>query len=130
MPVFDPLVFDTAFDIIDPIPTLLKVSIEPEHKKVVIGQGVNITIYIVNLSTTPTHRFLFNPSGIPTITITNPLGIVLVNAQNMIAYNTGIFTYNYTIPVSAAPGGYIGSFSCLNGAHSMQTDTHELFEVI
>jgi hypothetical protein len=129
MPALDPLVFDTTFDVISPVPTLLKVSVEPEHGKVVGGQTLGITIYIVNLTTTPGHRFLFNPSGIPKITIHRPDGVILITNADMVYFNVGVFTYHHTVSLVHPLGEYTASFSCVSGDKTMQTAKHGVFSV-
>lgn len=130
MPVLDPIVFDTTFDVISPVPTLLKVSVEPEHGKVVGGQTIGITISIVNLTTTPGHRFLFNPSGIPKISIYRPDGVMLLTNIDMVYYSVGVFTYHHNVSVGHPVGEYTADFSCVSGDKTMQTARHGVFHVI
>jgi hypothetical protein len=147
--VFDPNVFDfSTFDTTDLVPTLYKVEVMREFRKVSEGQDVPITIWIQDSTTTPGRRFFFNPSKPPEVEIRGPDGSIIVPFTVMRNTGLGTYTYIYTHWVSeifdfltfhstvfdiSTPvttyGIYTGRFQCINGNSQMHSKSMVLFEV-
>lgn len=146
MPTLDPLVFDsTVFDALFGVPTLLKVTVDREYRKVVSGAVVIINVYVID-TLRPNHRYLFNPVEGPCITVYYPDKTIKVSNAFMLNMEVGIYQYRHqtgivfddTVFDSAVfdivnpdpIGIYTASFAARDGNSNMKTIPQEVFEVI
>ena len=146
MPVLDGNVFDFGtFDVRYGVPTLLKVDIPREQRKIVSGQIVIINIYVINVID-PYHKFLFDPEQTPRINIFYPDGTPRVVNGGMTRVNTGIYQWFQQTGVQVDPtvfdplvfdtamndiiGIYTGTFTAQDGSNFMRTHAYELSEVV
>ena len=58
---------------------------------------------------------LVDPSSLPKLDITDPLGVLAVTAQSMTKTVTGKYYYNYTPVATAALGWYGATFTVTDG---------------
>lgn len=152
MAVYDPNVFDiTAFDAVFGIPSMLKVQVDPMHHKVMSGDIVTVTLWVVSLAD-PRRKFLFNPETPPAINVFYPRlsktasFIPRVSNAAMTNLDTGIYQFKiqtgivfddlavdsnvFDIVNNDPIGVYTGYFTARDGNISMRTRPQELYTVI
>lgn len=146
MPTFDSNVFDfITLDALYGIPSVLKVDIPTEHRKIPSGQIVVINIFIQNTAS-PSHKFLFDPEQTPRINIFYPDGTPRVINGAMTKIAVGIYQYLLQTGMQLDPtvfdpvvfetamndvlGIYTGTFTAQDGNSFMRTQAYELYEVV
>lgn len=70
------------------------------------GEAVVLSAFIYSLSLAGVHGSLFDPSAGVRITITDPEGVVVVNAQTMIKDSIGSYYYNFPTTANSPLGTY------------------------
>lgn len=145
MPVYDSNVFDIPFDTMFGIPAVLKVDVPREHRKILSGHVVIVTVFVINVID-PAHKYLFNPSSPPIISIFHPDGTNLIFAAPMFNISTGMYQYRHQTGVrfdsqvldvavfdSGFPdplGVYTAHFYVSDGPYAALTTPVEIYEVI
>jgi hypothetical protein len=127
--VLDGNVFGFAFDVVDIIPSLLKVVVERESRKIAAGQAVEVAIHLIDISTTPGRRYPFTPLQPPNIEIFDPLDVVILTITDMRQVGDGVFSYSYQTIQNFISGDYSAIFRCTNGDYDMVTKKHVIFTI-
>ncbi len=128
--VFDKLVFDFGFDIVDIIPVILKAVVDRQYYHIAAGQEAAVTLYVIDNMTTPGKRYLFNPALGPYINIFKPDNTQFLAATAMPQVETGVFTYTvFTTPTDQL-GPYSAIFTATNGDVAMVSRKYHLFTII
>lgn len=149
MPGFDPVVFDVGtFESLYPIPILYEVYVPREQQRIAAGQGVSVTVTLVNVETTPYRRYPLNPEGPVTLDVYDPTDTKIIAGAVMVNHAPGLYGYQFQVGLVGAdttvfdplvfdtshtvilPGPYTGTFRATNGTRTMQSKKHRLFEVI
>lgn len=128
--VFDKLVFDFGFDIVDIVPVILRVSLDRQYYRIAAGQSVPVTLYVIDNSTTPSRRFMFTPAIGPFITVYKPDNTVFIATVQMPQVERGVFTYICQTATADTVGAYSAVFTATNGDEEMVSKKHHIFTII
>jgi hypothetical protein len=127
--VFDPLVFDFAFDVVEAVPVLFSVLVEPHSHKVAINQDVTITAIFIDATTTPGRSFRMAIPEIPRINVYNPNGSLRSYNAPMVPVATGEYRYVHASTIYDVPGPYSIAIAATNGDRHMRSNKMVAFVI-
>ena len=89
------------------------------------GSEVYIQAQVSDATKTP--PLPYNPSVGVKITLTNPVGAVIVNLAAMTNESVSVYSYLYQSLTTDKPGVWLGSFRIENDGHIVLTEPMQLF---
>lgn len=122
--------FDFGFDIYDIIPVVSKITVEPQYGKIQAGQTVDITIYIIDNSSTPGRSYPFTLITPPVIEIFDPLGVTFSAPAPMRQTGEGIYSYTKITTTTDVIGPYSAVFTAVNGTSLLRTKKHIIYTIL
>ena len=89
-----------------------------------------VTLYVINNTTTPGHRYPHNPAVGPAIQVFKPDNTEFLASTTMPQVETGIFTYVIHTESNSPIGPYSGIFTASNDIVEMISRKYHLFTIL